>query len=144
MERLKNDVRRDIIDKLRDGVGAGSYGCDLHDELCNTDYFIIGSYKAKEWIGEHAFDVIQLIADWESENLAEDSGFDFSEPERVANMCAFVMGQEILNESKTLERCWDLELNDADLSALAAELSSSLVDPLLPDFSQALEMLERL
>ena len=143
MERLKNDVRRDIIDKLRDGVGAGSYGCDLHDALCNTDYFIIGSYKAKEWIGEYAFDVIQLIVDWENDNIGEVTT-DFSEPERVANMCAFVMGQEILNESKTLERCWDLELNDADLSALAAELSGSVADPLLSDFSQALEMLERL
>ena len=54
------------------------------------------------------------------------------------------MGEEILNESKTLGRCAALELNDADLSALAAELSGSLVDPLASDFSQALEMLERL
>ena len=143
MERLKNDVRRDIIDKLRDGVGAGSYGCDLHDELCNTDYFIIGSYKSKEWIGEYVFDVIQLIVDWENDNIGEVTT-DFSDPERVANLFAYIVGQEILNESKTLERCSALELNDADLAALAAELSGSLVDPLASDFSQALEMLERL
>ena len=143
MERLKNDVRRDIIDKLRDGVGIGSYGCDLHNELCNTDYFIIGSYKAKEWIGECAFDVIQLIVDWENDNIGEVTA-DFSDPERVANLFVYIVGEEILNESKTLGRCAALELNDADLSALAAELSGSLVDPLASDFSQALEMLERL
>ncbi len=143
MERLKNDVRRDIIDKLRDGVGVGSYGCDLHHELCNTDYFIIGSYKAKEWIGEYAFDVIQLIVDWENDNIGEVTT-DVSDPERVANLFAYIVGEEILNESKTLGRCSALELNDADLSNLAAELSGSLVDPLASDFSQALEMLERL
>ena len=122
MENLRADIRADIIDKLRDGVGAGEYGGDLHHELCNSDYYIIGTWKAKEWLGSHVFDVIELIKEWEQDNIGEVTT-DFSNPERVANMAAYVLGSEILQESETLGKCWDRVLEDADLLALADELA---------------------
>ena len=127
MEKLKADVRADIIEQLRDGVGAGEYGGDLHNELCNSVPYIIGTCKAKEWLGSHVFDVIELVKDWEQDNIGEVTT-DFSDPERVANMAAFVLGSEILQESETLSKCWNCVLEDADLLALADELASSSVE----------------
>lgn len=121
MKNLKADVRADIIEQLRDGVGAGEYGGDLHDELCNSVPYIIGTWKATEWLGSHVFDAIELVKEWEQENTGEVNT-DFSNPESVANMAAYVLGSDILHESETLGKCWDRVLEDADLLALADEL----------------------
>ena len=59
MENLIEDIKQDMIDKLESG-----YDCridDLHHQLCNTDYFIIGTYKAKKWLGDNVFDAIEKI-----------------------------------------------------------------------------------
>ena len=139
MERLKADVRTDIIDKLRDGVGEGSYGADLHHDLCNTDYFIIGTRKAKEWLGSDVFDAIELIKEWEQDNIGEVTT-DFSNPERVANMAAYVLGSEILEESKTYSECWYGVLENADLLALADELAKpAALDSMFKDSLSALD-----
>ena len=29
---------------------------ELHNEIFNTDYYIVGRYQAKEWLGADAFD----------------------------------------------------------------------------------------
>ena len=34
---------------------------ELHNEIFNTDYYIIGTYKAKKWLSDKAFDVIEFI-----------------------------------------------------------------------------------
>ena len=36
---------------------------ELHHHAFNTDYFIIGTYKAKQWLGDKAFDAIDIIED---------------------------------------------------------------------------------
>ena len=42
----KKEIIEDIIEYLENTGGV--YGCDLHSEVFNTDYYIIGTYKAKE------------------------------------------------------------------------------------------------
>ena len=37
---------------------------DLHHHCFNTDYYIIGTYKAKKWLGEEVFTVIEIIKDY--------------------------------------------------------------------------------
>ena len=34
---------------------------DLHHEIFNTDYYIIGSYKATQWLGDQVFNIIDFI-----------------------------------------------------------------------------------
>ena len=42
------------IDILNDSISENSvYGCDLHHEIFNTDYYIIGTYQAKKWLEEN-------------------------------------------------------------------------------------------
>ena len=50
MQELKQDVKNYIIQQLNDDVGLDQHICDLHHYLLNEDYFIIGYYKAEEWL----------------------------------------------------------------------------------------------
>ena len=100
MNNLINDIKQDLINKLNDGIGLDISIYDLHHELCNLDYFIIGTYKAKQWLGDHAFDAIEKIKQWELEVIGEVST-DFSDPEKICNMLAYVIGEDLLAQCKT-------------------------------------------
>ena len=84
-----------MTDKLNHRVGHGEDVQDLHHKLCNEDYFIIGTYKAKQFLGEHAFDAIGIIKEYE-ENAFGECNTDFSSPEKVANMLAYIIGEYVL------------------------------------------------
>jgi hypothetical protein len=68
---------------------------DLHHYAFNEDYYIIGRYQATQWLGERVFDVIDHIRQYELENFGKVY-CDFSEPERVVNMYAYIIGQEVV------------------------------------------------
>ena len=68
---------------------------DLHHHAFNTDYYIIGTYQAKEWLGNMAFDVIEHIREYEQFHFGEVST-DFSNPEKIVNMYAYIIGEEIV------------------------------------------------
>ena len=70
---------------------------DLHHEIFNTDYYIIGRYQAKEWLGSDAFDCIYDIQEYENDHFGRVIT-DLSEPERVVNMYVYVVGEEILED----------------------------------------------
>ena len=69
---------------------------ELHHEIFNTDYYIIGTYKAKEWLGNKAFDIIGFIKDYENDNFGEVYT-DLSDAEKVVNMYVYIIGQELIN-----------------------------------------------
>lgn len=70
---------------------------ELHHQIFNTDYYIIGRYQAKEWLGADAFDCIAEIQEYENTHFGE-CYTDFSEPERVVNSYVYVKGYEIIDE----------------------------------------------
>lgn len=108
-------------------VNAGTYGCDLHHELFNTDYFIIGYYQAKQWLIANVgiFAAIGEIVKYEKDNFGEVST-DIESSEKVVNMYAYIKGEEILSESKTLQDKWDNQLTDEDIQAIKDELNELL------------------
>jgi ATP-dependent protease Clp ATPase subunit len=73
---------------------------EIHHELFNTDYYIIGRYQAKQWLSDKVFDVINTIKEYENDNFGEVNT-DFSEPEKVVNMYVYIVGEYILNEMPT-------------------------------------------
>lgn len=111
------------IDKLNDLRGSAIYGCDLHNELFNSDYFIIGYYAAEQWLIKNTgvFKAIDIIQDYEKSNFGEVST-DFSSSEKVCNMVVYILGEEILQESETLQNCWDNHLTDEDFEAIINDL----------------------
>ena len=70
---------------------------ELHHHTFNTDYFIIGTYKAKQWLGDMAFDIIGIIKDYEEDTFGE-SHTDLSDPEKVVNMYAYIVGEGIVRD----------------------------------------------
>ena len=125
MEKLIEDVRDYVLDQLNDEVGLEDYGCDLHHNLLNMNYFIIGTYKAKQWLGDNTFNAIEKIREYEQENFGKVST-KFNEPESVANMLAYVLGEEILQESDHLNKyCWNRLLNVYSLKIIASQLANS-------------------
>ena len=70
---------------------------DLHHEIFNMDYYIIGYYQAKQWLGDDAFDCIGEIQDYEKMHFGKVTT-DLGSSEAVANMYAYLIGEQIIQE----------------------------------------------
>jgi len=110
-----------------DNISEGQYACDLHHELFNTDYFIIGYYQAEEWLKANPgiFAAIEEIREYEQSNFGEVNT-DFSSSEKVVNMYAYIKGEEILADCPTLQKRWNERLTTANIKAIIKELKKLL------------------
>ena len=103
MNILKQDVKDYLVQQLQDDVGLDNDINNLHHYLINQDYFLIGYYNCRKWLEkESVFEAIEKIKEYEEINFGEVST-DFSNEEKVANMLAYVLADEILNENKTYQ-----------------------------------------
>lgn len=106
--KMKEEAIADIIETLEDGF-SNYYG-DLHNEVFNTDYYIIGTYRAKEALKEYdVFDAIELVQNYEKEQFGEIYT-DLSNPEKLINMVYYIIGDEIVQEMHKIEEFvnnWD-------------------------------------
>jgi hypothetical protein len=84
---------------------------DLHHEIFNTDYYIIGRYQAKQWLGADAFDCISEIQEYENDHFGSVTT-DLSEPERVVNMYVYIIGEQVLED--VISDFLDLQDDDED------------------------------
>lgn len=92
-EEMKREAIEDIMECLEDYSG---YYCDLHNEVFNTDYYIIGTYQAKEALKEYdVFEAIGLVQRYEMEQFGEVYT-DLSEPEKLINMVYYIIGDEVI------------------------------------------------
>jgi len=89
-----DDYLNENLDYLKEDYPT-SWKDDLHHYAFNEDYYIIGTYQAKQWLGDHAFEVIDIIKDYEQDNFGQVST-DFSDPEKVVNMYAYIVGEQIV------------------------------------------------
>ena len=103
MQELKQDVKKYIIQQLNDDVGLDQHISDLHHYLLNEDYFIIGYYKAEQWLKKDSiFNAIEIIKNYENDNFGQVST-DLSSSESVANMLAYILGERILYNNDTYQ-----------------------------------------
>ncbi len=130
MNKQYESVKEYITDRLGDGIGESEHASDLHHYLLNGDYFIIGRYEAKQFLDGEAFNAIEKVKTYEQDNFGEVST-DFSEPEKVVNMFAYIVGEEILRESETLKDAWDRTLEKSDLDAIAREIGEVSVQKVI-------------
>jgi hypothetical protein len=70
---------------------------DLHNEIFNMDYYIVGYYQAAQWLGTDTFEAIGMIQDYEKEHFGEVHT-DLGSSENVANMLAYILGEEVIQE----------------------------------------------
>ncbi len=127
--KLKNKkMNTEILDyaknQIEDLMTTEPYACDLHHELFNTDYFIIGKYSASRWLESNVgiFEAIDEIKEYEMDNFGEITT-DLSSAEAVCNMYVYIQGEEALNNSDTLQDKWNDTLTDEDLKNIIEELN---------------------
>lgn len=122
--QTQQELKSVIIDAINDNRLDDMYICDIHSEVFNSDYFIIGRHKAEQWLINNGgiFNAIETIKEYEQDNFGEVNT-DFSEPEKVCNMYVYILGEQVLNEMETIKNNWDDRLNDELKEALLDELS---------------------
>ena len=100
MNYKKNEIKEHIFDELnnyswneilefREDIS------ELHNNLFNIDYYLIGYYNCRKWLSDEVFNVIEYIKEYEENNFGEVYT-DFSNSEKVANMYAYIIGEELL------------------------------------------------
>ena len=102
MDYKKAEIKEYIQERLNEAyeydkeyLNKDTY--DIHHDLFNTDYYIIGTYEAKKWLDNKSFDVIGYIKDYENEIFGEVTT-DLSSPESVVNMYTYIIGEQLLEE----------------------------------------------
>ncbi len=93
---MRKEAREAIIETLKNGYSG--YYCDLHNEVFNTDYYIVGVDEAKEVLKEYdVFEAIEKVQEYEEDNFGTVYT-DLSDPERLVNMLYYIIGEEVLYE----------------------------------------------
>lgn len=107
-----NELKQHAIDYIKDNEPI-CYGCDLHSEIFNSDYYIIGRYQAEQWLVKHigVFNAIGEIKEYEESNFGEVNT-DLSESEKVVNMIVYIAGEEILSNIESLRDNWNNRLDE--------------------------------
>ena len=109
MEYKKQEIKEYFIESLRDIRYFNGWGaiqemrdnCELHHEIFNMDYYIIGTYKAKQWLGDKALDIIGYIKEYEMDNFGE-LYTDLTSAENIVNMYVYIIGEEIVSEFENM------------------------------------------
>ena len=91
----RNEALEDIKETLE---FYNSCYSDLHNEVFNTNYYIIGTYEAEQALEQYGtFEAIRKIQEYENDNFGEVLT-DLSDPEKVANMLYYIIGEESIQE----------------------------------------------
>ena len=122
MSRYSKEIRELIKGEIKDMIMdyENVYGCDLAYEMYNNDYYIIGTYKAKQFLKEYFDDMTECLEQYEEE-LGETYP-DITNSEKLATLLALSVAEDVLCESKTLDEYWDCRLTEENLEAIKEEL----------------------
>ena len=117
------DVKQQLINALEDGLLIGKPVSEIHNEVYNMDYFVIGYYQAEQYLIQHegVFNAIGEIKEYEENNFGEVVT-DLSCSEKVCNMLAYIEGEKLINNLRSLKYEWNSELTE--------ELQQEMLDEL--------------
>lgn len=120
---IKQQFASMIIDAINDGRIEGIDVSEIHNEVFNTDYFIIGYYEAEKWLTENygIFAAIEKVREYELQNFGEQTT-DISSSEKLVNMLAYILGEELISELNCLKSHWGEECTPEILEELKNEL----------------------
>lgn len=89
----------DFIKENSNSLNDNDFIEDLHYYSFNTDYYIIGTHKASQWLEDQVFKVINFIKEYENDHFGKVTT-DLSDPEKVVNMYVYILGEDIVHEYK--------------------------------------------
>lgn len=101
LQDKQNEIREYALERIEEAYDYDPSSLrdayELHHQIFNTDYYIIGRYQAKQWLGADTFDCIATVRDYEENNFGQ-LHTDISEPEQVVNMYTYIVGEELIQE----------------------------------------------
>ena len=108
-EFSKNVILDYVTTNVMDYVSDENYLDDTFNDLFNSEPWIIGRFEASNALNnfdgyEHetsldgVFGAIEFVKDYELQNFGTVQNDDISDPERLANMVAYIMGENAFNE----------------------------------------------
>jgi len=95
MNQYKAEIKQHVLDDIEETIDL--FDEDLHHNLFNATHYIIGYYNASQWMKGNVFEIISIIKQYELDNFGEQYT-DLSRPEKVANMFAYILGEEMIAE----------------------------------------------
>ena len=110
-------TKNEALEQIKEGIencgrGYVGYYCDLHNEVFNVDYYIIGTAKAKKALEEYGvFEAIEVVKDYEEFNFGKLMT-DISNPEKLANMLWYIIGEGAISEIESINDHWNDEADD--------------------------------
>ena len=116
--KIRNLIKDEIKDMIMDYEDV--YGCDLAHEMYNNDYYIIGTYKARQFLKKYFDDMTECLEQYEEE--VGETYPDITNSEKLATLLALSVAEDVLCESKTLDEYWDCRLTEENLEAIKEEL----------------------
>ena len=107
---MREEARTAIIETLKEGYTG--YYSDLHNEVFNSDYYIIGTYKARKALEEYGvWEAIGKVQTYEEDNFGEVFT-NLSNPEKLINMLYYIIGEEVLFEMMNGVKAWEENWNN--------------------------------
>ena len=103
VKKYLNDRVKELKEYSKDEYETLVRDGDLHNEIFNTDYYIIGTYEAKQWLGDQAFDIIGIIKEYEEDNFGEVNT-ELDNPEKVVNMYVYIVGEDLIQNDERFNR----------------------------------------
>lgn len=99
MENLSRQGKLEIIEMIIDHLySIEEFTCehDLHNDIFNTDYFIVGYAKANKWLVDNVgvFNAIKKVHEYEMDQFGE-LYTELYEPEQVCNMYVYIVAYKI-------------------------------------------------
>lgn len=124
---MKQEAIEAIIEELENGYDG--YYCDLHNEVFNTDYYIIGTHQAKEALKEYdVFEAIELVQTYEKEQFGEIYT-DLSDAEKLINMVYYIVGDEVIcdmNEIEAFNDRWNERADEETNAIIVKEMKEGM------------------
>lgn len=107
---MREEARERIINCLKNNYTG--YYCDLHHEVFNTSYYIVGTHRAKEALFDYdVWEAIEKVQTYEKDNFGEVYT-DLSDPEKLINMLFYIIGEEVLWEMLDNSETWSENWNN--------------------------------
>ena len=123
----RDEMKIEALEAIKEALqGYSSHYSDLHNEVFNTDYYIIGTYQAKQFLESYGvFDAIEEVQGYEQNNFGEVYT-ELHNPEKLANMLYYIIGEEVLSELSEFNRYYDCIAEDETNEIIIAEIDRCL------------------
>ena len=111
-----------VKDAINDGRLLDTNVSEIHNEVFNTDYFVIGTWEAKQWLNEYdVFAAIEKVMEYEKDNFGGVTT-EIHQPERLLNMLVYILGEEYLSSLNTITQNLDSNLDEEIQTELLSEI----------------------